>query len=247
MTFAVESVIKKLSFDAIEALREKNNKLDRRIGQFEMKMARIPIAPLDYILVLPKKVYNMMIERTREKMLFSKQESLMKELQIEKEKFKKYQGLEMDDVEMAIALKGIQEKRLSDQEVVHFYTQMNHLQLRVKNSAITKLFQIQKKRETAHMRSGLADMIKKLVLKNSSPSALKQQANNDWANDGLLIRLEEKINETKSNIKFQSQSLAKIQSEVEEMLPKDASERYELERNSPELNFSPKRNIQLRK
>lgn len=79
---------------------------------------------------------------------------------------------------------------------------MNHLQLRVKNSAITKLFQIQKKRETAHMRSGLADMIKKLVLKNSSPSALKQQANNDWANDGLLIRLEEKINETKSNIKF---------------------------------------------
>lgn len=45
-----------------------------------MKMARIPIAPLDYILVLPKKVYNMMIERTREKMLFSKQESLMKEL-----------------------------------------------------------------------------------------------------------------------------------------------------------------------
>ena len=52
------------------------------------------------------------------------------------------------------------------------------------------------------MRSGLADMIKKLVLKNSSPSALKQQANNDWANDGLLIRLEEKINETKSNIKF---------------------------------------------
>ena len=77
-------------------------------------------------------------------------------------------------------------------------------------------------------------MIKKLVQK-SSPSALKLQANNDWANDGLLIRLEEKINETKSNIKFQSQSLAKIQSEVEEMLPKDASERYELERNSPDL------------
>ena len=81
MTFAVESVIKKLSTDAIKYLRDKNSKIDRIINKFEMKMARIPIIdPLDYILVLPKKVYTIMIERTREKMLFSKQAELMKEL-----------------------------------------------------------------------------------------------------------------------------------------------------------------------
>ena len=51
---------------------------------------------------------------------------------------------------------------------------MNHLQLRVKNAAITKLFMIQAKKETANIRQGLADMIKKLVLKNSSKSALMQ-------------------------------------------------------------------------
>ena len=81
MTFAVESVIKKLSIGAIKYLRDKNSKIDRIINKFEMKMARIPIIdPLDYILVLPKKVYTIMIERTREKMLFSKQGELMKEL-----------------------------------------------------------------------------------------------------------------------------------------------------------------------
>ena len=103
-------------------------------------MARIPIAPLDYILVLPKKVYTMLIERTREKMLFSKQESLMHELQLEKQKYKKYQGLEMDDIDIACALKQIQQNMLKDQEVVHFYTTMTHLQLRVKNAAVAKLF-----------------------------------------------------------------------------------------------------------
>lgn len=92
---------------AIARLQDMNNKIDRTIKKFEMKMARLPQAPLDYILVLPKKVYTMMIERTREKMLFSKQESLMKELQQEKERYKKYQGLEMDDVDIAIALKEI--------------------------------------------------------------------------------------------------------------------------------------------
>ena len=33
----------------------------------------------------------------------------------------------MDDVDIAIALKEIQGRRLKDEEVVHFYTQMNHL------------------------------------------------------------------------------------------------------------------------
>jgi len=45
-----------------------------------MKIARLPVAPLDYILALPKKVYSMLIDRTREKMLFGKQDDLMKAL-----------------------------------------------------------------------------------------------------------------------------------------------------------------------
>ena len=73
-----------------------------------MKIARIPIAPLDYILVLPKKVYSILIDRTREKMLFSKQDALMEELQREKAKHKKFKGLEMDDIDIATTLKRIQ-------------------------------------------------------------------------------------------------------------------------------------------
>ena len=49
-----------------------------------------------------------LIDRTREKMLFSKQETLMEELQREKDKHKKFKGLEMDDIDIAITLKRIQ-------------------------------------------------------------------------------------------------------------------------------------------
>ena len=108
-----------------------------------MKTARIPIAPLDYILVLPKKVYSILIDRTREKMLFSKQDALMEELQREKAKHKKFKGLEMDDIDIATTLKRIQQEMLMDEEVVAFYTRMIHLELRVKNVAVMKLQQIQ--------------------------------------------------------------------------------------------------------
>lgn len=45
----------------------------------------------------------------------------------------------MDDILIASTLKKLQEKMLSDQEVVHFLTKMNHLELRVKNVATSKL------------------------------------------------------------------------------------------------------------
>ena len=61
-------------------------------------MIKLPAAPLDYILMLPKKVFAKMIDRTREKMLFSKQRILMDELELKKKDFKKYQGLNMDDL-----------------------------------------------------------------------------------------------------------------------------------------------------
>ena len=91
MQFGSESVIKSLSINDIFTIRNSNKKIDRAINKFEIKMARIPITPpLDYILVLPKRVYTTMIERTREKMLFSKQDLLMHELQKEKAEYKKY-------------------------------------------------------------------------------------------------------------------------------------------------------------
>ena len=55
-----------------------------------MKVARAPASCLDYILMLPKKVYRVIIDRTREKMLFSKQDILMIKLQEKKDYYKKY-------------------------------------------------------------------------------------------------------------------------------------------------------------
>ena len=52
----------------------------------------------------------------------------------------------MDDIDIAIALKKIQQAMLQDEEVVHFYTNMKHLQLRVKNAAILRLFKLQQQK-----------------------------------------------------------------------------------------------------
>ena len=72
MRIAQEAVIKLLSKKDIEIIRGKNKELNRAIEKFEVKITRLPACPLDYIVMLPKKVYNKLIERTREKMLFSK-------------------------------------------------------------------------------------------------------------------------------------------------------------------------------
>ena len=74
MRFAVESVVKSISIYKITEIRQRDKIINRAIEKFELKAAKIPIAPLDYILVLPKKVYMILIDRTREKMLFSKQD-----------------------------------------------------------------------------------------------------------------------------------------------------------------------------
>jgi hypothetical protein len=73
----------------------------------------------------------------------------------------------MDDVDIAVALKKIQQNMLQDEEVVHFYTNMKHLQMRIKNVAIMKLFKLQQQKQTDQLRQGLVRLIKD-VLKNSS-------------------------------------------------------------------------------
>ena len=102
-------------------------------------MNRIEPGPLDYILALPKKVYNELLKRTREKLLFDKQDVLMEKLEEEKRHFKKHQGLDMVDREIAGTLNKIQAEEVTEEEVVLFYTKMIHLELRVKNVAVTKL------------------------------------------------------------------------------------------------------------
>lgn len=48
----------------------------------------------------------------------------------------------MDDIQIAKTLKQLQQDILTDQEVIHFLTKLNHLELRVKNVAIMKLIKI---------------------------------------------------------------------------------------------------------
>ena len=63
----------------------------------------------------------------------------MEKLEEEKKYFKKHNGFQMDDPKIAQTLHKLQGKEVEDSEVVLFYTKMNHLELRVKNIAVTKL------------------------------------------------------------------------------------------------------------
>ena len=98
MRFAQESVIKRLSRKNLDKLRKRDKDLNRAIQKFELKISRICESPLDYILMLPKKVHDELIKRMREKMLFGRQDKLMSELADAKREYKKYHGLEMDDM-----------------------------------------------------------------------------------------------------------------------------------------------------
>ena len=145
LRFAAESVIKTLSFDKLDKIQKGDRELKRSIHKFKLKMAHIPDSPLDYILSLPKKVYTTLLERTREKMLYENQDDLMAALQEKKANHKKYQGYEMDDIMVAKEMKKLQLEKLKDEDVIRFLTKLNHLELRVKNVAVVKLFELHMK------------------------------------------------------------------------------------------------------
>ena len=107
LRFAAESVVKSLSLSNIKKIRKHDNQIHKAIQKYVLKVSRIPAAPLDYILVLPKKVNAQLIDRTRERMLFDKQDELMESLQEKKDYHKKYHGLHMDDQLIAKTLKQI--------------------------------------------------------------------------------------------------------------------------------------------
>jgi len=63
----------------------------------------------------------------------------MDKLQEKKDYYRKYKGLEMDDLQIAAELKELQKAIVSDEDVVNHLTIINHLALRVKNVAVQKL------------------------------------------------------------------------------------------------------------
>ena len=162
MRFATEGVVTSLSMPRLKRIRTNNKLLNKRISKFELKVSKIPSAPLDYILVLPKKVNSKLIDRTREKMLFGRQEALMKELTDRKRYHKKTKGLDMDDLEIADTLTILKKEMLHDIEVIHHLTKMNHLEIRVKNVAVLKLIRQQSKLQSDHLMNSLMKLIKQV-------------------------------------------------------------------------------------
>ena len=118
MRFATEGVVKMLPLDqdapngCIRSICKKHKRLNKIVQKFELKVSKMTPAPLDYILALPKKVSRKLIERTREKLLFGKQDQLMSSLNATKKKWRKTKGLEMDDIDVARTLKELQQEML---------------------------------------------------------------------------------------------------------------------------------------
>lgn len=220
MRFATEGVVTSLNRERLNQLKKNDKKLAKRMSKFELKVTKIPSAPLDYILVLPKKVNAKLIERTREKMLFGRQEALMEELTKRKQFHKKTKGLEMDDIEIARTLTDLKKEMLHDIEVIHHLTKMNHLEIRVKNVAVLKLLRQQSKAETDNLKNSLMKLIKNVSKKASSGNnKLLRMNTSQLAADGLMSRLSEKIQDTQRKINMQENSLRRIQRNVEVLTP----------------------------
>jgi len=60
---------------------------------------------------------------------------------------------------MADELEKAQKEMLKDHEVIHFLTTLNHLELRVKNVAITKLFKIHTQAKQSDTKQSLSTLI----------------------------------------------------------------------------------------
>ena len=218
MRFATEGVYTSLTMSRLNRIRQNNKLLNKRINKFELRVSKIPSAPLDYILVLPKKVNSKLIERTREKMLFGRQEALMKELTDRKRYHKKTKGLDMDDIEIARTLTDLKKEMLQDIEVIHHLTKMNHLEIRVKNVAVLKLIRQQSKLQSDNLMNSLMKLLKQ-VGKGGGSNKLMRMNTNQLASDGLLERLSEKVEETQRKIAMQDNSIKRISRNVEVLTP----------------------------
>ena len=133
----------------------------------------------------------------------------MERLQEEKDHYRKHQGLDMDDPRIAVALHKLQLEEVKDEEVVMYYTRLNHLEQRVKNISIINLIQGQKSK---NKKAALA----KVILDAASQAAkITRQNTASLGSDGLISRLTEKIIETKDKIERQTKTLGKIRVSID--------------------------------
>lgn len=115
----------------------------------------------------------------------------MEKLQNTVDDAKKYHGKIFDDKEIAKEMKVLQKQMLTNQEVIHFMTKMNHLELRVKNVAIQKLLRFEDRAATDSIKTMLADMILEFKGKHSGENKKKlmRMSTKFVNNDGLIKRL----------------------------------------------------------
>ena len=96
----------------------------------------------------------------------------MEALQEKKDYHKKYHGLHMDDQQIAKTLKQIQQEFLTDEQVINFMTQLNHLELRVKNVAVMKMIQQKANANQANFKDALKKLINMTQKKGASKMRL---------------------------------------------------------------------------
>ena len=117
----------------------------------------------------------------------------------------------MDDPKIASSLSKIQSEMVKDEEVVLNYTKMNHLQLRVKNVAVTKLISCQNRKDWRQSLNSMSAEIAK------SKDKLKRQNTSSLDPDKLIGRLRDKMVSTKEKIDTQREALERIKKNVDEM------------------------------
>mmetsp|Transcript_19260 Transcript_19260/g.26076 ORF Transcript_19260/g.26076 Transcript_19260/m.26076 type:complete len:138 (+) Transcript_19260:888-1301(+) len=124
----------------------------------------------------------------------------------------------MDDIQVAKTLKALQQEMLTDQEVIHFLTKLNHLELRVKNVAVMKLFKIQQNAKKSSTKDEIANLIKR-TMKKAGNMNLQRTLTQNLRSDGLVERLREKIQETHRKVNNQCNAMRKIHANVELLMP----------------------------
>ena len=127
-------------------------------------------------------------------------------------------------------------------------TKLLHLELRVKNVAVMKLFQIQKNASTTNIKDEIANLIKRTMKKTGNMEMHRSMTQTARA-DGLVERLHEKIQDTQRKVSNQCAAMAKIQRNVELLMPIKQGPRAGPGAGPAAHGFetSPNKNIQLGK
>ena len=151
----------------------------------------------------------------------------------------------MDDIAIAEELLKLQKEVLCDQDVVHYMTKMNHLELRVKNVALTKLFQLKQQASKDTLKTNLSALILEVTDKNNSKNKLNRMNTAVLKSDGLLSRLSDKIDDTQRRITQQDNTIKKIQQNITLLMPVSQRHQYVVDDDTPRITINPDSNIKL--